>query len=398
MTNHKFGDDDDALLKELGIEVASKSSSKLSPREERIIAGFEEIIGFYEENGRPPELNESASAFEKVYARRLNQIRLLDESKILLTGYDKFGLLNSNDEDSVNQLDELSDQDLLDELGIDIKDIDTVTNHKFVKPKVTLDSAEEIAARTPSPDFELFKPLFDKVKEDIKLGLRNTTKYKDDASILKGDLFIVGGLIAYIAEMGAEFTNKYGRQNSRMRVVFDNGTHTEGMLMRSFQRALNKDGNARRIEPLAVVSLFADNFEEDDSKSGTIYVLRSMSNHPQVVENRDILHKIGVTGGDVEKRIANAKYDPTFLMADVEIIAEYRLANINRVKLEGLIHKFFSQVQVRIQVQDRFGKTVTAKEWFLAPVFVIDQMIEKLKLGTISDYFYDKDSATIKPR
>jgi hypothetical protein len=102
-----------------------------------------------------------------------------------------------------------------------------------------------------------------------------------------------------------------------------------------------------------------------------------------------------VTGGDVKKRIANAKNDPTFLMADVEIIATYKLANINRVKLEKVIHKFFNNSKLEVEINDRFGKPVRAHEWFLMPLFIIDEMVEKIKDGTISDYFYDPSSVKL---
>src|SRR3546814_4522529 len=101
---------------------------------------------------------------------------------------------------------------------------------------------------------------------------------------------------------------------------------------------------------------FADESDEEDIASGTIYVLRSKADHPLVAANRDLLHKIGVTGGDVARRIANAKLDPTFLMADVEIVATYTLYNINRVKLENLIHRIFAPAQLNIEIKDRFGK------------------------------------------
>lgn len=75
-------------------------------------------------------------------------------------------------------------------------------------------------------------------------------------------------------------------------------------------------------------------------------------------------------------------------MADVEIVATYKLANINRTKLENIIHRFFSSAKLDIQIIDRFGQPVIAREWFLVPLFVIDEMVEKIKEGTISDYYY----------
>ncbi len=125
-------------------------------------------------------------------------------------------------------------------------------------------------------------------------------------------------------------------------------------------------------------------------------MLRSLSDLPAVKEKRQILHKIGVTGGDVKKRLANAKNDATFLLADVEIVATYKLANINRTKLEGIIHKFFSAARLDIEIKDRFGKPVKAREWFLVPIFIIDEMVEKIKDGSVGEYCYDKEKAELR--
>jgi len=135
--------------------------------------------------------------------------------------------------------------------------------------------------------------------------------------------------------------------------------------------------------------------EEEDLASGTIYVLRSKSDHPAINENRDVIHKIGVTGGKVEQRISNAKLDPTFLMAEVEIVATYELYNINRTKLEKLLHKIFEAVRLDVQIEDRFGNPVMPREWFLVPLFIIDQVVEKIKDKTIDNYIYDVESASL---
>src|SRR5947208_14408689 len=124
-------------------------------------------------------------------------------------------------------------------------------------------------------------------------------------------------------------SHAHGRTDVRLRVIFDNGAECNP-LMRSLQRALHKDDAGRRITDPVAGPLFAEESEDGDLASGTIYVLRSKSDHPAVVGNRDVLHKIGVTGADVQRRIASAKFDPTFLMADVEIVATYELYNISR--------------------------------------------------------------------
>ena len=141
--------------------------------------------------------------------------------------------------------------------------------------------------------------------------------------------------------------------------------------------------------------LFSGANNDDDLASGTIYVLRSKSGHPVVNEHRDVLHKIGVTGGDVEKRTANAQHDPTFLMADVEVVATYELYNINRTKLENIIHKFFEPAKLDIEIKDRFGQPVVPREWFLVPLFAIDDAVERIKDGTIGAYVYYVEKAEL---
>ncbi|EQD32873.1 YeeC-like protein, partial [mine drainage metagenome] len=181
---------------------------------------------------------------------------------------------------------------------------------------------------------------------------------------------------------------------SRLRVVYDNGTESN-VLQRSLQRALHRDAAARFITDPDAGPLFADTTGEDDLESGTIYVLRSLSDHPTVAANRDVLHKIGVTGGDVAARITNAKLDPTYLMADVEVVATYKLFNINRIKLENLIHRVFGAARLDIEIKDRFGCPVMPREWFLVPTFVINEVVDRIKNGTITQYVYDPKVARL---
>ena len=214
------------------------------------------------------------------------------------------------------------------------------------------------------------------------------------AEIKQNEFFIVGGQIAYVAEMGDEFTTQYDRRDSRLRVIYDNGTESD-VLLRSLQRALHRDEAGRRITEPAAGPLFAGEADDGDLASGTIYVLRSRSDHPVVAGNRDVLHKIGVTGGSVERRVANARLDPTYLMADVEVVATYDLYNINRTKLENLIHRIFESARLDIEIKDRFGNPIVPREWFLVPLHAIDEAVERIKDGTISSYVYDPGAAKL---
>jgi len=133
----------------------------------------------------------------------------------------------------------------------------------------------------------------------------------------------------------------------------------------------------------------SDQVIDGDRPSGTVYVLRSQSDHPEIASRRDLIHKIGVTGGAVPRRIANASIDPTYLLADVELVTTYQLYNIDRVKLENLLHRVLEPARLAIKLTDRFGKPVSPREWFLVPLFVIDEVIDRIRDGSITAYAYD---------
>lgn len=141
--------------------------------------------------------------------------------------------------------------------------------------------------------------------------------------------------------------------------------------------------------------MFGDHEEDGDIASGTIYVLRSLSDHPFVAEHRALIHKIGVTGGKVETRIANAAHDATYLLANVEIVATYKLAQINHTKLENLFHRIFAPARIDLTISDRFGNPVQPREWFLIPLQVIDEAVQKVRDGSITGVIYDPKTARL---
>lgn len=393
----KFNDEDDALLAELGVEVEEKSSGAHNAREERIIAGFEDIERFFEQNGRLPEHGENKDIFERLYAVRLDKIRSSEECTNILNGLDKYGLLKGGQLARKNPADNLSDDEILAELGVLKTNDNDVTKLKHVRTRAEIKAAEEIAQRAPCLDFAKFKPLFAKVQEELQAGARQSRRFKEDAQIKKGEFFILGGQKVYVADMGDEIKAPNGSTDARLRVIYDNGTESD-LLMRSLQRALYKDDAGRRITDPSAGPLFSEEAEEGDISSGTIYVLRSKSEHPTIKERKDVIHKIGVTSGDVNKRLTNAKLDPTFLMADVEVVATYELSNINRAKLENLLHRFFEPAKLNVEIKDRFGNPIVPREWFLVPLFVIDEAIEKIRDGTIINHSYDVTKQQIRDR
>ena len=392
-----FTDEDDALLAELGVEIETKKVAARTPREERIIAGFEEIQRFVEKNGRVPGHGDDKDIFERLFATRLERLRELGEGRDLISDMDHQGLLAAEKPVKDADLEDLDDDALLAELGI-AAEAPSISDLKHVRSTSEKKAAEEVAGREKCEDFDTFRPLFEQIQKELDSGLRETRRFELKAEIEPGRFFIVGGQKAYVAEMGDIELTDHGRTDARLRVVFDNGTQSK-MLMRSLQRALNADGDAgRRITEPNAGPLFSDETAEGDEASGTIYVLRSRSDHPLVAANRELVHKIGVTSNDVEKRIAGAQLQTTFLMAKVDVVATYELYNINRSKLETLLHRIFAPAQLDIEIPDRLGRPMKPREWFLVPLFAIEEAVERIKDGTISHYVYDPSIAELVQR
>lgn len=396
--------DDDELLDALGLEAAPLKSGSRTPREERIIAGFEDIVRFYQTQGRAPLHGPERGIFERLYAVRLDQLRMLPEAKILLAGLEGADSLLWSSTDYGRQQqqanpDEMDEDALLAELGLD-DDLtasappESMTVLRHVRSSAEKRAAEEIADRTPCADFDSFRPLFKQVEQDMQSGLRKSLRFGRDTSIAPGNYFIVGGLLAYVAEVGKTIKATNGESDARLRVVYANGTESN-LLRRSLQRALYKDETGRRLSEPDMGPLFGNAPEPHDLESGCIYVLRSLSSHPYITEHRELIHKIGVTGGSVEARIAGASKDATYLLADVQVVATYQLHNINRIRLEGIFHRVFGPAQLDLTLFDRFGRPVKPREWFLVPLEVIDEAVQRIRDGSITTVVYDPSTARL---
>jgi hypothetical protein len=391
-------DADLELLAELGVDITPEQPHERSAQEERIIAGFEDIERFFEDHGRLPQHGADRDIFERLYAVRLDRLREFPDYCALLQPFDRHGLL------TVDRAYEAApstptDEELLAELGVDLQaSRNDITQLVHVRSRQEIKAAEEIAQRTPCADFADFESLFQQIQQDLVSGARQTMKYRDNAEINQGDLFILDGQKAIIAEMGELFISDYGLPNCRLRVVYDNGTESD-LLLRSLQRALNKDKTSRRITKVDLGPLFSQSeqtFENPtDQTTGYIYILRSQSDHPFIVEHRSLIHKIGVTTGNIKKRIAHAKKDPTYLLADVEVVGTFKLANTHPQKLEGLLHRFFDVARLDLELLDRFGEPVKPKEWFFVPLEVIETAIQKIQEGAIEQFQYDPKTASL---
>ena len=390
--------DVDALADELADELAefapAEARGGASARDERVLAGFEEILRFVAEHGRVPQA-EGAEIFERLYAARLASLQRQPDCVALLADADQGGLLQGR-APSGQALPEMGTDELAAALAGDGDDANDIQNLRHVRSR-EVQVAEEIARQKPCADFDRFKPLFEQAQQELQSGLRLSLPFARDTSVDAGNFFILGGQLVRVAEVGEYFKAPNGERDARLRVIYANGTESN-LLLRSLQRALyDKEKPGRRVSEPDAGPLFANTLDEGEATSGTIYVLRSLSDHPFVAAHRELVHKIGVTGGKVEQRITGAQHDATYLLAGVEVVATYQLAGISRHKFEALMHRFFAGAKLDLTIADRFGQPVQPQEWFLLPLTVIDQAIARVLDGTISQMRYEPQSASLRP-
>lgn len=375
----------DALFAE--IKPTAKPRPAASPEERRLVLGLEDIEAFYLREGRLPQNVEGADIFERMYAVRLQALREHTMREAWLDPADTHALLSMVEE-------EVDDSPSLEDLDRLFEDLDSgeLQQLRFVRSSQERREPDEVAQRDPCADFERFEAIFTHVQKELKLGLRETLPFAGDTKVKQGDFFILGGQLIYVAEKEEEWQQDYGKMDARLRVIYANRTESN-LLMRSLIRALERDVRGRRVSVPDSGPLFSSEWEQGDQSSGRIYVLRSKSMHPYVQEHRAYIHKIGVTGSKIETRIANARHDATYLLADVEVVRTYELANVQRHKLESLLHRFFASAQLDLEIEDRFGNKVRPREWFLLPLSAIEEAIDRIMDGSLSDYRYEPKKA-----
>jgi len=372
--------DDDELLD------VKLSTSTASTEDQRILNSFDEINRFIDRFSRKPGEIDKPSVSER--GLKIKLAGLLNNAALreTLLPHDKHGLLSSEAATEPQSLDDILDDDDL--LATPSDDI-----FNLVHARPTVAKTDKVSERQHCEEFDTFKPLFDQCVRDINEGKRKTLKFAKEQEITAGEFFILNGVMAYVAEVG-ETHIRNGKKNARLRLIFDNGTEGNNLL-RSLATELYKDPNGRRVSSPDAGPLFEAQAEEGDTQTGMIYVVKSLSDDPEIKKLDGLLHKIGFTAGKMEVRIQSAKDDPTFLMAAVHPVATYTLYNIDKVKLEHLLHGFFADARLDIEITDRFGKKVKPREWFLLPIEVIAEAISRLQDGSIVDYRFDPDEASI---
>ena len=137
-----------------------------------------------------------------------------------------------------------------------------------------------------------------------------------------------------------------------------------------------------------------NNISVEDKSTGYIYVLKSNSEDDRIKTMAN-LFKIGFSSTSIEDRIKNAENEPTYLMAAVSLVSAYETYNINPHKLEQLLHKFFGHSCLNIDIQGTDGQIHRPREWFIAPINVIESSIELIISGAIVNYKYDSETERI---
>lgn len=358
----------------------SKVKRKVVTVDDRLFEGFEQIVNFVKKSNRLPS-KDAEDLKEAGLAVRLATIRT-DKDKIeRLAEYDELGLLETGK--APESLDELfeTDWDLFDDRGL----FDT---SQLPKQKREVINMGDTAKRKPCKDFaKNFRGLFLEQQQMLADGIRKLTPFLTVNQLLPNNFYVYDGMMCYVVEFGEVERKSGGYSQQRMSVIFENGTESN-MYKRSLAQRLYEGG-------LAVVD---KNFElkSEEKATGYIYILKSLSEDPAIMTIKD-LYKIGVTTDAVEKRISNAEVDPTYLMAPVKIVAIYKLTGeYQPVKVESLIHRFFVDVKVDLEIIDRLGVSYIPDEWYSVPIEVIEEVVDRIDDKSIIDFYYSSESQRIE--
>lgn len=365
---------DDELLN------APEKPKKLTSSD-RLERAFLEIVEFRRTEGRPPS-SQTREIAERKLGARLDGFLANEAKAEAVKHLDEFGLLEISE--APTSIDDLLEGEDLDELLGDDSGILDVSDLPVVKRP---ESAESVAQRVKAKDFEQFEPLFKAKHAELRDGTFTLKPFTGMDLIREGVFFVLNGVMCFVAEVGKHVELVVGgkhTQKQRLRVVFENGTESAMYKQSLMTRMYEAQGQV-----LARTGHDASEILDADIESGHIYVLQSMSTDP-LIANIKNLHKIGFSTTSVEQRVKGASTSPTYLMAPVKIVADYRVYNIKASALENLLHRVFADVRLDLTQVDRRGRDYDPSEWFVVPREVINQAVAMIMSGEMTDYVYDR--------
>ena len=373
---------------EFGILDSKPINSNIKTEDERLIESFQEINTFFEKNNREPE---AASVTEFKLLSRLKALRKDAKKVEILRPYDSHNLLNTKEE--VKSVADILNDDDLGILGTD----ETLSIFKLKNvPSYTERAESDFTARRKAmkdKDFLPYETKFKKVHIELREGKRKLKEFKDvEQNLNSGNYYVLDGVLLFLEDDGIEKRQlgDSSRNDGRTTIIFENGTKSN-MYYRSLSKSLYNNGSTvSDTDKESETELFknANIVKEEDSETGWIYILKSKSTNKDISSIKD-LYKIGYSTVPIIERIKNASKEPTYLMADVAIEASYKTYNLNAQKFELLIHRFFSEACLNIDINDDKGRRITPREWFAVPLPVIDKAISLILSGEIVKYKYD---------
>ncbi|NGQ90953.1 GIY-YIG nuclease family protein [Rhodobacter sp. HX-7-19] len=392
------------------LNVTLRPRAARTPERERDAQLVEKVNEFFERSGRVP--NPEAEDHDEM---RLGVIwkRLADNGPAEdLADVDRNSLLSGGplaltaappppDRDWREEPDEreipASLDDIFDDDELDVSEALTTIRH--VTPAEDRLVPDHKAEFYPCHDFDRFREMFERTQAALESGEREVRpiNFNEEVRVDEGSLFIRKGLLTYVAEK-AEMTARAGKRDHRLRIIFSNGMESDPLLS-SFRKALADDPTARAIHRHGLGAMDPDWEADRIDLTGTVYVVRSKSKDPAIAAVSGILLKIGVTTQEVRRRIADARDDPTFLLAPVELVATYDLVNLSWRKVEGLLHRFFDAARPRdLWITDRFDRKVYPREWFYVLPEHVSRAVQAIRDGNLHELEYDPQSQTIRKK
>lgn len=371
-----------------GILTVKENKTTHISENAQLIESFEEINKFYELNGREPK--KSSNIIETKLFFRLSSIRDDKEKCEILKDYDKYKLLKLTNNIEVKSINDIFNNDsfnIFDDVDNDIFDVRNL-------PKRTT-MPDYIASRKVCKEFNKYEGILKKCQRDLKEGRRKLVKFKNGQPVEEGHFFVLKGVLLYVDKVGETIVEN-GVKNARLRCIFENGTESD-MLVRSLGAELYKDGRRVTESNENIEKKVFENFHnitEEDKEVGYIYILKSKSKDKNIMDISN-LYKIGYSTTTVEERVKNAENEPTYLMAPVKIITSFKCYNMNVAKFENLLHNFFRKSCLEVEITDKNGNKHKPREWFIAPLEVIEEAVKLIINGQIINYKYDNITQSI---
>lgn len=380
---------------EFGLLDSTAKTSNVKTADQRLVDSFEEINAFVDKNGKEP--NTSSMSEYGLFAR-LKSIRENEQQKISLKPFDRHNLLGEVEIPKTSIDDILND----DEFGLLEADSDlSIFKYKHILKEDERAEADFVAHRKPltEKEFEPYEKMFQKVHQEIKEGKRELGPfYSLEKNLQIGCFYILDGVMLYLEDANLDEklrginTGNRVQVDGRTRTIFENGTYSN-MLFRSLGKQIQKSGKLITNTNEGInneLYVNAGLVKEEDIKTGWIYILKSKSTHPEIskIEN---LFKIGFSSTHIDERIKNAKNEATYLYADVTKVSSYACYNRNANKLEQLLHRFFAESCLNVDIEIIKGKRITPREWFVVPFEEIERAIELILNEQIVNYKYDRE-------